>query len=44
MSSSDSDAEVSEDIAHVLNSSNKLANLISDHISTIENTDTTKWS
>ncbi len=34
------DPEVSEDIAHVLNSSKKLANLISDHISTIENTDT----
>jgi diguanylate cyclase (GGDEF)-like protein len=36
----DPDSEVSEDIAHVLNSSKKLANLISDHISTIENTDT----
>jgi len=34
------DPEVSEDIAHVLNSSKKLANLVSDHISTIENTDT----
>ena len=31
------DPEVFEDIAHVLNSSKKLANLISDHISTIEN-------
>ena len=40
MSSNDLSSEVLEDIDHVLNSSNKLANLISDHILTIENTDT----
>ena len=38
--SDDLSSEVMEDINHVLNSSNKLANLISDHISTVENTDT----
>ena len=39
--SNDLSSEVLEDIDHVLNSSNKLANLISDHILTVENTDTT---
>ena len=38
--SSDLSSEMLEDIDHVLNSSKNLANLISDHISTIENTDT----
>ena len=37
--SDDLSSEVLEDIDHVLNSSNKLANLISDHILTVENTD-----